>query len=173
MNAEWFTFEVAWWELALRGTAIYWFLLLVFRFILRRDVGSMSMADLLFLLLVSEAASNGAQGEYTTVGDGIVLISTLVFWNYLLDWLGYHSSVVAKFLEPPAMVIVRHGRMQYKAMKKELITEEELNAKLREQGIDNLSTVKIAKLESDGEISVVKYSHEQHPPPGKDNVAKT
>ena len=64
---EWLAFDQPWWQLVLRATLIYWFLLLIFRFILRRDVGSMSMADLLFLLLVSEAASNGAQGQYLSL----------------------------------------------------------------------------------------------------------
>jgi len=154
---EWLDFDQPWGQLVLRATLIYWFLLLIFRFILRRDVGSMSMADLLFLLLVSEAASNGAQGQYTSVGDGFIAISTLVFWNYTLDWLGYHSATVARLLDPPALVIVRHGRMLAKTMRKELITRDELLAKLREEGIDDLSRVKLARLESDGEISVVQY----------------
>jgi uncharacterized membrane protein YcaP (DUF421 family) len=49
--------------MALRGTVVYWFLLLVFRFVLRRDIGSMGVADLLFAVLVADASSNAMQGE--------------------------------------------------------------------------------------------------------------
>lgn len=168
---DWLFFDQPAWELVARGTLVYGFLLMVFRFVLRRDVGSMGMADLLFVLMVSEAASNGAQGRYTSVGDGIVLISTLVFWNYLLDWLGYHSPAIARLLDPPALVIVRHGRMMRRAMKQELITPDELLAKLREQGVDGIASVKCARLESDGQISVVPYGRGQHPGGGKPDAA--
>ncbi len=76
------------WEMVLRGSVIYWFLLLVFRFVLRRVAGSLGMADLLFVVLIADASSNAMQGEYKTIGDGLVLLATLIGWNFLLDWLG-------------------------------------------------------------------------------------
>jgi uncharacterized membrane protein YcaP (DUF421 family) len=167
-----FAFDVPWWEMALRGTAIYWFLLLVFRFVLRRDVGSMGIVDLLFVVLVADAASNGMSGEYKSVGDGIVLLSTLAAWNYFLDWSTYHSPAMSKFLEPRPEPLVRHGRIVWKALKKELITRDELLGKLREQGVEDLSVVRIAHLESDGEISVLRYDGKKpEQPPEKPSPA--
>lgn len=142
------------WHMVLRGTVVYWFLLLVFRFVLRRDVGSLGVADLLFVVLVADAASNAMQGEYKSIGDGLVLISTLVAWNFGLDWLSYHYGPVARFLEPRPEVLVRHGRINRKALKREMITAEELRAKLREAGIEDFSEVRIARLEHDGQLSV-------------------
>ncbi|WP_443303336.1 hypothetical protein [Variovorax sp. CCNWLW186] len=89
-------------EMVIRGSAIYWFLLIVFRFVLRRDVGSMSMADLLFIVLVADASSNAMQGEYRSVTNGVTLLATLIGWNYLLDLLGYRYEWVARVLAPPA-----------------------------------------------------------------------
>ena len=73
-----FAREFPLWHMVLRGTVVYWFLLLVFRFILRRDVDSMGVADLLFVVLVADAASNAMQGEYKSINDGLVLQSTLI-----------------------------------------------------------------------------------------------
>lgn len=145
------------WQMMLRGTVIYWALLIVFRFLLRRDVGSMGMADLLFVVLVADAASNAMQGEYKTIGDGLVLLSTLVGWNFLLDWLSYRFDVVSRLLEPPAEILVRHGRPMRRILRRQKITLEELAGKLREQGVERIEDVRVARLESDGQLSVFKY----------------
>ncbi|MEJ8826567.1 YetF domain-containing protein [Variovorax humicola] len=151
---ELFAREFSVWHMVVRGTVVYWFLLLVFRFVLRRDVGSMGVADLLFVVLVADAASNAMQGEYKSISDGLVLLTTLIAWNFGLDWLSYRFAWFAKFLEPQPEVLVRHGRVNRKAMKREMITMEELEGKLREGGVESLSQVRIARLESDGKLSV-------------------
>lgn len=157
------------WHMVVRGTVVYWILLLVFRFVLRRDVGSMGVADLLFVVLVADAASNAMQGDYTSINDGLVLLATLVAWNFGLDWLSYRFAPVARFLEPQAEVLVRHGRVLRKALKREMITMEELEGKLREAGVERLADVRIARLESDGKLSVFKVTPGADPPPAPDD----
>ncbi|MEJ8852294.1 DUF421 domain-containing protein [Variovorax rhizosphaerae] len=152
--ADLFAREFPVWHMVVRGTVVYWFLLLVFRFVLRRDVGSMGVADLLFVVLVADAASNAMQGEYKSINDGLVLLTTLIAWNFGLDWLSFRFAWIAKFLEPQPEVLVRHGRVNRKAMKREMITMEELEGKLREGGVESLADVRIARLESDGKLSV-------------------
>lgn len=174
--AEVFAREFPVWHMVLRGTVVYWFLLIVFRFVLRRDIGSMGVADLLFVVLVADASSNAMQGEYRSIGDGLVLLATLIGWNFGLDWLSYRSPAVSRFLEPRPEVLVRHGRVNRKALKREMITLEELQGKLREEGIESLGEVRIARMESDGKLSVatVDTKHEERPkapqeagPPGR------
>jgi len=172
--AEIFARDFPIWHMVLRGTVVYWFLLLVFRFVLRRDVGSMGVADLLFVVLVADAASNAMQGEYKSINDGLVLLTTLVAWNFGLDWLSYRYAWITKFLEPQPEVLIRHGRINRKAMKREMITTEELEGKLRESGVESVSQVRIARLESDGKLSVFKIDEDsgsqtarQDGPPGR------
>ncbi|SFP38440.1 DUF421 domain-containing protein [Variovorax sp. 770b2] len=155
--SELFRMEMPPWHMVLRGSLIYWFLLLVFRFLLRRDVGSLGVADLLFVVLIADASSNAMQGEYKTVTDGLVLISTLVGWNYLLDWASYRWPLVSRLVEPPAEPLVKHGRIVHRTLRRQLITVEGLMSKLREKGITDLSEVRLAMLESDGELSIRKY----------------
>jgi len=148
-------------EMVLRGTVVYWFLLLVFRFVLRRDIGSMGVADLLFVVLVADASSNAMQGEYRTVSDGLVLLATLIAWNFAFDWASYRWAAVSRFLEPQPEVLVKHGKTNRKAMKREMITPEELDAQLREQGVENIADVRVARMESDGKLSVFTYKDAQ------------
>lgn len=164
-----FARELPVWHMVLRGTVVYWFLLLVFRFILRRDVGSMSVADLLFVVLVADAASNAMQGEYKSINDGLVLLSTLIAWNFAMDWLSYRSPMIARFLEPQSEILVRNGRLNRKAMKREMITTEELEAKLRENGVESMEEVRIARIESDGKLSVFKRKPDEGAPKEDDD----
>ena len=61
-------------ELIIRGTLVYLFLFLVFRFVLRRDAGAVGIADLLILVLVADASQNAMSGGYTTVAEGAILV---------------------------------------------------------------------------------------------------
>ena len=143
-------------ELVVRGTAVYWFIFILFRFLLRRDMGQLGVADILLLVLISDAAQNAMAGGYTTISEGFVLIGTIAAWNALLDWLAWRFPLFTRLLEPPPLLLVRHGRVLYPALRRRMITVEELKGKLRQQGIESLKQVRRAYLESDGAISVIK-----------------
>jgi len=166
MLAKLFEFQVSPWELWMRGTLIYWFLFVLFRFLLRRDSGSVGIADILVVVLIADAAQNGMAGEYKSVGEGMVLIGTIVGWNYLIDWLSFRYTWFARFAEPRVLTLIENGRVLRKNLAREMITEEELKSQLRQSGIEDPEKVKRARLEPDGHISVVAYSkvptHRRH-----------
>jgi uncharacterized membrane protein YcaP (DUF421 family) len=154
--ADLFELTVPVWELVIRGSAMYWFLFLAFRFVMRRDMGSVGIADILILVIVADAAQNAMAGGYESVTDGMILVSVLLGWNFLLDFLAYRFSAIARFVDPPSLPLVRNGRMIRRNMRAQFITEKELQTKLREQGVDSLASVKAMFLEPDGEVSVIK-----------------
>ncbi len=143
-------------EIIVRGSAVYWFLFLIFRFIVRREMGSVGIADILVVVIIADAAQNAMAGEYKSITDGFVLIATLVFWNLLLDWLGYRFPAIERFAEPQALRLISNGRILHRNLAQEMLTEEELMSKIREEGLEDLSQVKDAYMESDGSISVIK-----------------
>ncbi len=143
-------------ELVVRGTLIYWFLFLVFRFIMRRDVGSMAVSDILLLVIIADAAQNAMAAEYRSVTEGLILISTILGWNFLLDWAGWRFARMRRFLQAQRLLLVSDGRMIEKNMRRQLITPEDLMTKLHEQGVDDPGQVRRAWLEPDGDISVIK-----------------
>ena len=143
-------------ELVLRGTLVYWLLFLIFRFVLRRDVGAVGIADILLLVIVADAAQNAMSGGYETFTEGAILVLTIVGWNWLLDMLSYRFAFVRRFATPTRLQLVRDGTPLRRNMRREYITMEELREKLREQGLEKLEDVKAAYLEGDGQISVIK-----------------
>lgn len=162
--SELFRFDVSPWELIVRGTAMYWFLFLLFRFVLRRDVGSLAIADVLLVVLIADAAQNGMSGTYNSVTSGFVLVATIAGWNYLLDWASYHSTHVRRFVEAPPLALIRDGRVMRANLRREMLTIDELKAKLRQQGIGQVSDVKYACMESDGEVSAVRVDGKEAAP---------
>ena len=158
-------------ELLVRGTAVYWFLFLLFRFVLRRETGSLGIADILLLVLIADASQNAMAGSYETVTDGFVLVATIMGWNWLMDWASYHFSAVRRFAAPPPLVLVRDGKMITRHMRREYITTTELLARLREHGIDKLADVKIARMEADGDISIIRAGPDDDEPGPKGTEA--
>jgi uncharacterized membrane protein YcaP (DUF421 family) len=143
-------------EVLIRGTLMYWFLFLLLRFVLRRDTGSAGISGILFVVLLGDAAQNAMIGEGHTIGDGGLLIATLAAWNLLLDWLGIHSKLVARLTEAPPILLVRHGRLVDRNLRHQLITRQEVEAKMRGEGLQSLDQVKAMYLEGDGAFSVIK-----------------
>jgi uncharacterized membrane protein YcaP (DUF421 family) len=153
-------------ELVLRGTLVYWGLFLLFRFVLRRDTGSLGIADILLLVLIADASQNAMAGGYDSVADGALLVLTIASWSWLMDWASYRFNAVRRFAEPPPLVLVRRGRLVARNLRQEHITVPELMAALREQGIGKLAEVRMARMESDGVISVIR---QQPPAEGDDS----
>ena len=151
-----FGFTVAPIELLVRGSCIFWFLFLVFRFVLRRGVGAIGIADILVIVLIADASQNAMAGEYRSIPDGVVLISTIVGWNVLIDWSAYRFAPLARLLEPPPLLLVHHGRVLHRNLRSEFLTTDELMGKLRAKGVESLDEVKSARLESNGEVSVTR-----------------
>lgn len=143
-------------EIFLRGTIVYLMLFTVIRIMLRRIGGNFQLADILMVALIAAAAQNAMARDHHSVTDGLILIVTLVFWSYSLDWLGHRFPKFQRFYNPPELPLVRDGQMMRHNMRLELLTEDELMSQLRRYGIRDVSEVKEAYLEGDGSISVTR-----------------
>lgn len=141
-------------EVFVRGTITYWIIYLCLR-VFRRSAGQLSISDLLLITMISDAAQNAMAGTYNSVTEGAVLILTLVFWDYAIDWIGYKKILFGKLARPEPLLLIRNGRMLKPNMEKELMDEEELFGLLREKDVDDYRKVKLCYLEPTGNISVI------------------
>jgi uncharacterized membrane protein YcaP (DUF421 family) len=153
---EMFGLGVSPWELVVRGSAMYLFLFVLFRVVVKRRVGSIGMADILILVIVADAAQNGMAGEYRSVTEGFILVATLVAWNMLIDWLAFRFAPLRDLLEPPPLLLIENGRVLRKHLRIELMSETELRTKLRERGVSEPGEVAKAYIEPDGQVTVIK-----------------
>jgi uncharacterized membrane protein YcaP (DUF421 family) len=161
--AELFRFSVPPAEMVVRGTAMYWFLFILFRVVVRRRVGAVGISDLLLLVIIADAAQNAMAGEYRSVSDGFVLVGTIVAWNQVIDWLAYLSPRLQKVLEPPPLLLIRRGQLLHKHLRHEFLSEGELRGKLREHGIADYAEVDKAYMERDGTFTVIRAPSASRP----------
>jgi uncharacterized membrane protein YcaP (DUF421 family) len=143
-------------ELVVRGTVMYLFLFAVFRVVIKRRIGAVGMADLLVLVIVADAAQNGMAGEYRSITDGMILLGTIIAWEALLDFLTYRFRSVERLLLPPPLLLIDRGRILWRNLRQEFVSELELQAKLREHGVRDPSEVDKAYMEPDGQVTILK-----------------
>lgn len=155
--SEVFTPEVPLVELVARGTALYFGLLILVRIMPRRTGGEVATMDLILVLLIAEAAAH-ALGDYTSVGDGLVMIITLMVWNWLMNDLSYRVPLIERLISAPPIEVIRNGKLLRRNMRREYLTEEELMGHLRLEGIDAIANVRSARIEGDGRISVLEIA---------------
>jgi uncharacterized membrane protein YcaP (DUF421 family) len=141
-------------EVFLRGTMMYLFIFFLLR-VVRRETGTISVADVLVLVLIADAAQNAMAGEYRSVPEGMLLVATIVFWSLAMDWAGYRVEFIGRLLHPPAIEVVKDGKLLRDTMRRNFITIEELMTSVRTAGSEDLSRVQSAWLEGNGEISVI------------------
>ncbi len=81
-----------------------------------------------------------------------------MLWNYLLNALSFRMPLVEKLLSPSPLPVVKDGKLLLRNMRREFLTRDELRTCLREHGVEDLAEVRIAFVEGDGSISVIKRS---------------
>ncbi|SCY32637.1 DUF421 domain-containing protein [Microvirga guangxiensis] len=148
-------------EIIIRGTFTYILLFLILRFLLKRQSGVIGIADLLVIVLIADAAQNAMASEYKSITEGTILILTIVFWNYAIDWIGYRFPALQRLTRPPPLLLIKNGEMIFRNMRQEMITTEELTSQLRQQGVEHCSEVKLAYIEGDGRISIIRKDKEE------------
>ena len=83
--------------------------------------------------------------------------------EYVIDWLAYRFAALRPVLRPPSLTLVKDGRIVEEAMRKEMLSMDELASLLRQQQVEDIAAVRLAKLEGDGRISVLRR---EAPSPG-------
>ena len=146
---------------------MYLGLFFILRLFLKREAGTLGMADLLVIVLLADAAQNAMAGGYESLPDGLLLVLVIVSWAYMLDFIGYKFPFLQKIIFPPPLLLIKEGAMLKKNLRRELITESELKSYLREEGIDDITMVKKAYMEPDGRISVITMGSNRDKPSPK------
>ncbi len=141
--------------IAAKTAAVYVFLIVGLRVLGKRELGQMSLYDLVMVIILGNAVQNAMINNDNTLGGGIVAGVVLLGLNWALNRLVRRSKRVEGMLIGHAVLIVNDGRSIREHMAREGITTEQLDAALREHGMQNLDEVQLGVLETDGTISIV------------------
>lgn len=147
-------FAIAPWEIVLRSVLIYLALLIALRIFGKREVGQMTLYDLVLILLVANAVQPAMTGPDNSLAGGVVIIVALVLFNFLIGWLD-RFGIFHRLLEPEPTIVISQGRYLVHNMRREGVEREELETAIREHGLESVSQVQMGVLEPDGTISIV------------------
>lgn len=154
-------------EIVIRGSIMYIGMFVLLR-IFRRQAGTIGIADLLVVVVIADAAQNGMAGDSRSITEATILILTIVVWDWVFDWAGFRSSVIGRLVTPEPLLLIRDGKLIRQNLEKELITEEELMAQLRLQGLEGYENIKKCYLESNGRFSVLTETDDHRKHKGND-----
>ena len=146
--------SLPWWEFIVRGIVVYIFLLTLLRVTGKRQVGQLAPFDLVLLLVLSNAVQNAMNGGDNSILGGIISATTLVGINLLVGYTAYRNKSLELFIEGRPEVLIHNGFLFEKVMAKAQITHHELNAALRQAGVNSIEEVHSAILENNGTITV-------------------
>jgi len=155
-------------DIVLRSVAVYLFILIAIRLFGKKELAQLSVIDLVFILLISNAVQNAMVGSDSSLLGGLVAALALFTTNFVFKILLFKSKKVSAFIQGKAILLVYEGHLIPENLKSAEITLEEIEAAAREHGVEKIGEVKLAILEVDGNISIVsselgnKTKHQTH-----------
>jgi uncharacterized membrane protein YcaP (DUF421 family) len=139
-------------EKVVRSLLVFIFLVAALRLAGKRELAQLNVLDLAVLLLVSNALQNALIGNDSSLIGGMVGASTLFAANFLFVHLLYRHARLRRVLEGRPRVLLRNGKLDHDAMRKEAITEEALEDELLSHGLADFSEVGLITLETNGRL---------------------
>jgi uncharacterized membrane protein YcaP (DUF421 family) len=142
-------------DVALRTAIVYVFLVVAIRISGKREVGQMSVLELVVILIMSDAVQNSMVGENVSIWGGLVAVTILLTLDFALRAVSLRWPRVRKAIQGEPRLLVRDGKILEGALHQEDISRDEVAAAVRAHGIERIDQVALAVLETDGSISVI------------------
>lgn len=142
-------------EKIIRPILVYFILLFLFRLLGNRELAQLNPMDLILLLLLSNTVQNAIIGDDNSLVGGVVGALALLGINYLNVWAKFRNKTFERFMEGSPRTLIEDGKFDEKAIKKELLTKEDLDTLAHEQGFESLDDIEKCVLDTNGTFLVV------------------
>ena len=145
----------------IRSLVVYLFIVTAIRIFGKREISQLSVIDLVFILLISNAVQNAMVGENVSLLGGVVAAGTLFIANYVLGEIFFRSKKLSNLIQGEPLLLIYKGKVVMEHLKKAKISDDELEAAIREHGVEKVEEVDLAVLERDGNISVLSNNYKR------------
>ena len=143
-------------EKTIRTIAVYLALLLLLRLAGKRQLAQLNSFDLVVLLLLSNVVQNAVIGNDVSLAGGLLGACVLIATNYLVVRYALLHPRLGRALQGRESVLAEHGRPNANVLRRELISEVELDAALRRQGVDGIASTERVVLEPEGALTATQ-----------------
>lgn len=154
-SAEMFDLSMPWWAFVLRACVVYFVLLAMIRLSGKRTMGQFTAFDMLLVVLLGNAVQNALLGSDTSVAGGLLLAATLIGLNWLVGLASARSRRMEVLVEGSPVLLARDGKVYKDVLRRELISREDFEKTLRENGCEDIGDIRLAVLETNGHITLV------------------
>ena len=142
-------------NIALKSIAVYVFIVAAIRVFGKKEFAQLSIIDLVFILLISNSVQNAMVGADSSLEGGLVAAFSLFLMNYVFKKISLYSKGFSKVIEGEPIMLIYQGEVKLDGLKKAQISVDQLNAVVREHGVESVELVNLAMFEVDGNISVL------------------
>lgn len=146
--------KVTFLEKIIRPVAVYFFLIIMFRVLGNRELAQLNPMDLVLLLLLSNTVQNAIIGDDTSLSGGILGAIALLGINYGIVFVKLRSKKFEKFIEGKPHILVKNGKLDERALRRELLTKEDLNVLAHEKDLDDANKIEECLLDPNGSFYV-------------------
>jgi uncharacterized membrane protein YcaP (DUF421 family) len=143
-------------DIILKTILFYLVLIIIIRSLGKREVGEINVFDLVVLLLVADIATLAITDNWNLVIPSILSLISLVLLQKIFALFSLHFPFIRKVIDYSPSVIIFDGKLNIKEMNKQKYTIDDLITQSREKGIMDLGEIKMAILESTGQLSIYK-----------------
>jgi uncharacterized membrane protein YcaP (DUF421 family) len=140
------------------GTLAYASLVLLLRVSGKRTLSKMNAFDLVVTVALGSTLATVLLTNDVALLEGVLALALLIGLQLAIAWLSVRSERVQEFVKAQPRLLLHRGRMLPAALREERVTEEEVRAAARAQGIGSLGEVDAVVLETDGSFSVLKQA---------------
>jgi uncharacterized membrane protein YcaP (DUF421 family) len=143
-------------DIVLRAAFAYVFIVFVMRVMGRRELSSLSPADLILLVVLGDLVQNGVTQSDMSMTGVTIAISTFVLLTIAFSYLSFKSTRARKVIEGEPLIVVQDGQPIERNLRSERLTLDDVMAEARAAGIERLAEIKWAVLEAGGKITCIK-----------------
>ena len=150
------------------GPIGYLTLVMMLRFSRKRTLAHMNVFDFVYVIAIGEILATTIISDHVPLVRGLLALALLIGFQVLASWLTTKSRTVERFVNGEPALLFHRGRFLRGAMRAQRVTEQEVLAAARIQGVADLGEVEAIVLETDGEFSVVHFGEPRRDPTTRD-----
>lgn len=143
-------------DIVLRAVIIYLLVFVFTRTLGRRELATLQPFDLILLVVIGDLIQSGVTQNDLSVTGVVIVVSTIGILQVMISYLGFRVRRMRPFLQGEPIVLVEHGQLIDRNMRRERLTVDDLAEKARLSEIESFDEIKWAVLETNGEISFIK-----------------
>ena len=143
-------------EVAVRVALVYTFLLILLRLSGKKEFAQLEPMDLLIMLILSETVSPALTNDDTSLPVAFVAAGTLVGLTALTSYITFRFRKAEKLVHGKPTVLITRGKVDEEVLRKERMTNQQLQTVLHQEGLKSVQEVEKATIEPSGDITIIK-----------------